>query len=275
MKIFTSRDKKRRKVRQTVQNSAAAKAALFSLAVFFWAGLWYIAASAIGNRFILPYPHRVLLRFLTLLTEGYFWRSVSMSVLAVAGGFAVGALAGVVLSLLSLRFALAKAVISPLVTVLRATPVASFIILVYVMIRWNELPVNLVSVVIVIIMVTPIVYNNLLQGYYSFDARLAEVADVYDFSLPRRFRALWFPQIKPYATAAVTTSLGLAWKAGIAAEVICGLSDTIGKHLADAKTNLEMEDLFAWTMSVVLLSVLFEFIFKRLLKSGKRGDGTK
>lgn len=273
MKIFAVKNESGRLINGRTARGAARKAALFLLAVVFWASLWYIAAAVVGNRFILPYPHRVVQKFFMLLTRGYFWSSVGMSVLAVAAGFFAGAVAGILFSLLSFRFVVARAVISPMVTVLRATPVASFIILVYVMIRWNDLPVNLVSVIIVVIMVMPIVYNNLLTGYSSFDKQLDEVAVIYDFSLGKKIAALWFPQIKPYAAAAATTSLGLAWKAGIAAEVICGLSNTIGKYLADAKTNLEMEELFAWTICVVLLSVLFEWLFKRLLKSTANGGG--
>ena len=81
---------------------------------------------------------------------------------------------------------------------------------------------------------------------------------------------LWFPQIRPYLYAGVTNALGLAWKAGVAAEVICNLQNTIGKNLADAKYNLEMDTLFGWTMTVILLSLLFEVSFKKLVNRKHR-----
>jgi len=70
----------------------------------------------------------------------------------------------------------------------------------------------------------------------------------------------------------VVNAIGFAWKAGVAAEVICGLEDTIGKNLAESKSNLEMDRLFAWTMTVVLLSLLFECLIKKTLQKKRKGS---
>ena len=65
-------------------------------------------------------------------------------------------------------------------------------------------------------------------------------------------------------------SLGLAWKAGIAAEVLCTPKASIGKMVYDAKVYLESAEVFAWTLVVVLLSLLLEKILGSLLERGKR-----
>ena len=78
----------------------------------------------------------------------------------------------------------------------------------------------------------------------------------------------------PYFSAACKSSLGLSWKAGIAAEVICTPKHSIGIKLSDAKVYLESEALFAWTIVVIILSVLIEKFFVFLLESfAKKGGG--
>lgn len=58
----------------------------------------------------------------------------------------------------------------------------------------------------------------------------------------------------------------MAWKAGVAAEIIGTPNGSIGKMLYLAKIYLDTDDLLAWTVIIVLLSVLFEKVFMLILK---------
>ena len=85
-------------------------------------------------------------------------------------------------------------------------------------------------------------------------------------SYGQRLLYVYLPQIKPYLLSACSIGLGLSWKAGIAAEVI-GIPDgSIGERLYEAKVYLSSADLFAWTVVVILISVLFEKLVMLLLK---------
>lgn len=235
---------------------------LWTGSLAFWLSVWYLIALAIGNEIFLPYPHTVIRAWFSLLVTGVFWRSVLGSLFSVMGGLALGIVIGVLLSLLAVSSEWIRAIVHPLVVVLRATPVASFIILVYVMVRLSHLPVATVSLIIVAIMVIPLIYQNLSEGYASLDKSLEEVAKIYRFTLKKKISVLWIPQLRPYASAALSTALGLSWKVGVSAEVICSLRNTVGQHLADAKSNLEIDRLFAWTFTVILLSMLLESAFR-------------
>ena len=103
--------------------------------------------------------------------------------------------------------------------------------------------------------------------------KLSEVAHVYRFGFMKRLHYVYYPQVRPYLLSAMSNALGFAWKAGVAAEVICGLNHTIGQNLADAKSNLEMDLLFGWTMTVVLLSLLFEYLFKSVISRRTKKGG--
>ena len=76
----------------------------------------------------------------------------------------------------------------------------------------------------------------------------------------RIFR-LYIPSLAPYFLAACKSSLGMAWKAGIAAEVLAVPKNAIGTELYYAKTYLETPTMFAWTLVIILLSIIFEKLF--------------
>ena len=80
-------------------------------------------------------------------------------------------------------------------------------------------------------------------------ARLAAARDEV-----RRVVAIDGPQVLPYFVAACRAGMGLAWKAGIAAEVIGLPTGSIGERLYQAKLFLSSADLFAWTAVIVAAS---------------------
>ena len=91
-----------------------------------------------------------------------------------------------------------------------------------------------------------------------------------------KIRHIFLPSISPYFFASLRASLGMAWKAGIAAEVLLLPLVSIGKMIAESKSMLETVDLFAWTVIVVILSVIIEklmvFVLKIALKKHSFGE---
>lgn len=249
------------------------KPILWLIAAGFWTAVWYFAAFRMGNELFLPYPHTVLVSFWDLVRESEFWQAVWQSMLTVLKGSFIGCVLGCVFALFASVSRVFCAIISPLITVLRATPVASFIILVYVIVRVNDFAIDTVALLIVIIMVIPILYSNIYSGIASFDRELDEVAAVYSFPLRKKIAFVWFPQIKPFFISGLINAIGFAWKAGVAAEVICNLENTIGQNLAESKSNLEMDRLFAWTVTIVILSVFFECLIKRAFHKKRKESG--
>lgn len=81
------------------------------------------------------------------------------------------------------------------------------------------------------------------------------------------------PCALPYVASGCATALGLAWKAGVAAEVLCQPALAIGKELYRAKITLDTPALFAWTAAVIALSFVLEyalgFLFRRWGKEAR------
>ena len=232
----------------------------------FWLLVWEVAARLIGQEILLPTVPAVVAALWRLWGSGEFWLTVILSLLRVLGGFAAAVVAGTLLAVLTVRFSFMNTLLSPLLHIVRAAPVASFIILAYFWIRLNLLP-----AFIAFLMVVPMVWANVSEGIRQTDRRLLEMARVFRFGRGRTLMQVYWPSVRPYFLSACTTGVGFAWKSGIAAEVICGPDFAIGSRLGDAKAYLETAEVFAWTVVVVLLSVLLERVLIRLVRRRKGG----
>lgn len=229
-------------------------------AVVFWLLVWQLGAAALNQSFLLASPLQTLAALLRLAGSWAFWHRVGFSALRILVGFAAAAGVGCLLAALSAAVQLAQALVSPLMQLMKAVPVASFIILALLWVRSSNL-----CTLIAFLMVLPVVYTAVLQGIKSTDAQLLEMARVFRIPWQRALGAIWLPQVWPYFVQSCTVGMGLAWKSGIAAEVIGLPSGSLGEALYQAKLYLETGELFACTVVIVAASTLCERLFLRLL----------
>ncbi|MBR5967526.1 MAG: ABC transporter permease subunit [Lachnospiraceae bacterium] len=230
-------------------------------AVIFWLLVWQVLSVATGSRVILPGPLDALKALFRLIPQLTFWKTVGNSFIHIAAGFLCAVAAGTLLAAASYRFAPVKILFAPLMRLIKAVPVASFIILVLLWINSRMLP-----AVISFLMVLPVIYTNVLAGIEGTDKKLLEMAEVFRLSRAKRLKYIYIPAVKPHFVSAVNIGLGFSWKSGVAAEVI-GLSpNAIGTRLYEAKLYLMTDELFAWTAVIVLVSVAFEKAVMAVLK---------
>ena len=234
-------------------------------ALIFWVLVWQCAAMAMDNPLLLPGPLQVIGRLFALMGESAFWQITLVSIGRILLGVLLGIALGVVLAVLTALSRWAEILIAPAMTAIQAAPVASFAILVLI---WLER--DFVPVLICILMVLPVIWNSVSTGIRMTDAQLLEMAKVYRLSKGRILRRIYVPSVLPYFRASGTSALGLGWKAGIAAEVLTVPKYSIGRMISEGKLYLMTEDLFAWTLLVVALSLLLQKLMLRLLK--RRGD---
>lgn len=219
----------------------------------FWLLIWAALAGLVGRELLLPGPFAVLKRLFILARTSGFWLTAAVSLGRILLGAVTGVAAGTLLAVLTSRFPIADALLSPLLTIVRSTPVASFILLVLIWVGRDILP-----MVIVVLMVMPVVWGNVSAGIAGTDGRLLQMAKLYRFGARRTVTRVYVPAVLPHFLSACRTSLGLAWKAGVAAEVLTVPQLSIGRHLYEAKLYLETVDLFAWTVVVIALSLVIE-----------------
>ena len=234
----------------------------------FWLGVWQLAAAAVGQELLLPGPAAVGRRLLELAAGAVFWQTALASLLRIFGGLLLGVALGALLAGLTAWVPLLDWVLTPAVKVVRATPVASFILLVYLWVERGRVP-GLISA----LMVLPVVWGNVTRGIAETDPRLLELARAYGFGRGRTLRRIYIPSVLPYFASGCRTALGLAWKAGVAAEVLCQPQNAIGTQIYNTKYYLETPSLFAWTLVVIALSFLLEWAVGGLLRRAEGPEG--
>ena len=238
------------------------------LPALFWLGVWQLAAWGVGSELLLPGPLAAGRALCALALTPAFWYSAGASVLRILLGLLLGALSGVLLALLTCASPWAALLLSPAVRMIRATPVASFILLVLLWVSRSAVP-----GVISALMVLPVVWSAVCLGVSRTDPLLLELARAYRFGRYKTLRLIYVPSVLPHLAGGLNTAMGLAWKSGVAAEVICRPRLAAGTRIYNAKLALETPELFAWTAAVVALSLLLERLMGLALRRAQRRAG--
>ena len=231
------------------------------ISAVFWTALWDFLSYKVGQELLLPSPATTLCRLMELVKTKPFWEATGQSLSNTLSGYITGALVGTVLAVITATLKPFDARLSPINVIARATPVASFIILALVWIENTSVP-----SFIAFLMVAPIVWNSLKTAINKVSPTLKEMAKAYRMPWGRRILYLYVPSVLPQYMTALVTSMGLSWKAGIAAEVLCRPDGSIGDLIYESKIYLETADLFAYTATVIVLSLIIEMLFKISVK---------
>lgn len=218
-----------------------------------WVGLWEAAFLLVKQELLLPSPAKTAARLFELAQTAEFWASAFLTLLRITEGFLIGVAAGVLLGVLTAGSRALYEFFHPAIVVIKSTPVASFIILALVWVKKNNVP-----VFISFLMVLPVIWANVSEGIKQTDKGLLEMARVFRFSKTKLLAKVYIPGVLPYFFAGCTTGLGLAWKAGVAAEILSLPRRSIGTELYYSKIYLETADLFAWSAAVVIMSIALE-----------------
>lgn len=227
--------------------------------------LWQISAMMIGKPVYYPTFFDTLRAFYQMALTSKFWLAAGISLIRVLGGFVSALAIGVFLAVVSSFFPVITDFIKTLMGVAKATPVASFIILAMIWMRSPYVP-----VLVAVLMIAPIIYENTLQGINSIEKDIIEMSKVYTISAFTFIKKIAVPYTRPYLTAAIFSSFGIGFKAVVSAEILAHPLVGIGTDIYDAKIYLNTAELFALTITVIILSLLLEKIISKLLSRSAR-----
>lgn len=248
-----------------------------ALVAAFWIAVWEALYYLVNQDILIASPQAVIARGAQLVVTPDFWMTAGLSLCRILIGYLIAVAAGVLVAVATSASKVVYALLYPIISILRVTPVASFIILALVWISAGAVP-SLMAGIIVL----PIVWANVSEGIAGTDPQLLEMARMYRFGRLKTFRRIYVPSVAPYFTATCMTGLGMAWKAGIAAEVLSVPKLAIGTNIYDAKRYIETADLFFWTLVVIILSMILEKVVRLIVKQimrrvvgGSVPDGTE
>ena len=221
--------------------------------------IWDVIALIVGDGYFLPGVFETAASLIKIVVSREAFKVIFIALFRVISGLVLGIASGVILAALCHKFDIVNTLISPIISIMKATPVACIIVLLWIRLNYTE-----IAIFVVVLMVLPIVWQNVYEAFKSIDKSLIEVADVFKISAKQRLKILVIPSILSYLLPATVTAIGLAWKAEIAAEIMT--NSNIGELIYDFKTvSYDTASIFAWTAIIVTLSILFEKTAKHFL----------
>lgn len=225
------------------------------LAVLFWIIIWWLISLRVHEELLLPSPYATLCELFHLIGKPIFRKTVAVSLLRIVVGIVSASAAGFLFGIVTGKSNTLETLFRPLLYTVKSTPVASFIILLVLWLKKDTVP-----GVIAALMVLPVVWSNVSEGIRMTDKNLLEMAEIYHLSPLRKIRRIYLPSVLPYFLSACRSALGLGWKAGIAAEVIVLPLISIGRQIYFSSNNLNTKQMFAWTLTVILLSIFVDLL---------------
>ncbi len=242
-----------------------------ALTIAFWLGLWFVVYKVVGLDVLIASPLDVAKRLLEFLPNDEFWLTIFNSFKGISLGYIIGVVIGSIFGIITAFSSTLNTLLKPFLTTVKTTPVVSFIILALIWLDKVSVP-----IFITMLMVMPVVWANVTSSIVNTDKSLIEMANAYNFGFGEKLKLILLPSAVPAFVSACKTAVGLGWKAGIAAEVLCTPQNSIGINLKNSQVYIETVDLFAWTVVVIILSLIlekllvaiFDFCFKKIMLKG-------
>ena len=215
--------------------------------------VWQIAATAVGSELILPSPAASFGEFFRILGTGSFYGALFSTFLRGLVCFGIAAGIAAVLAVVSFLVKPVYRILDPIVSVLRAVPTMSVIILFWICTTTQRAP-SYVAMLIVF----PMLFTGFYSALSGVDEKLLEMAKVYCVPRKKRVFQLYLRGAAEPTFDLLRSTIGLNYKVMIAAEVMVSTKNSIGTFMKQAQVELNIPLLFAYTLAAVILGVVME-----------------
>lgn len=229
--------------------------------VVFIVGLWYLVALKLDASVIVPTPLEVLDSLKELFTTKDFVLNVGTTVLRAFESFVIIFILGSVFGIAAGRLKVIEMIFRPFVTLFKAIPVMSIILIAFLWLKTGQIP-----VFSAFLMAFPVMYVQTLDGMKNKSRELEQMCRIYNITGKRKLWNYTVPSLMPSLITGAKQSMSMIWKVVISAEVLTIPSFGIGRSLHMAQIQIETAEVFAWTFIAVVLTFLGDSIFLLVLK---------
>lgn len=223
--------------------------------------LWSVMAIVVDSQYILPSVADTFLALINLLGDGKFYVAFLFTLLRSIIAFVISFIIAGVFAFIAQKNKRAERVILTVISILRALPTVSIVLL---LLFWTNSQVA--PVVVTMLVVTPITYTHLKSAFESVDKTAVEAGLVDGADKLQSFLKVEFPQIAPAVYSAIGSGISLNFKLMVAAEVLSATIKSMGNLLNQAKFNFELASMLAMVIVAVAFGIIIEFMFNKISK---------
>ncbi len=223
--------------------------------------LYELGVQLVNKPIILPSILLIFTELRRIMVSSSFFNIVWTTLMRTMITFCCVFMLSLVLGVLSGYIKIIRMLLLPIVTFLRTIPTISITIILLI---WFGR--ELGPIIIMAFVIFPLLYELVGGSMNQVDPDLIDVCLLFGATRLETFKALYYPQLLKTLSSGVQATIGLSFKVMVMAEVMAQSQIGIGQQLNYEKTYLNMPAVFAWTIMLIILVMIFEVIISRLIR---------
>ena len=223
--------------------------------------IWWLVSLRMPH-FILPGPPRVFAALWGLSASGDLWVNLAITLGRVSAGFIAAALIGLPLGILLGAQKRLGEFFEPIIPVMNTVSSAIWAIFAII---WFGVS-NATTVFVVFMTAMPLIITNVWQGTRAVNADFIELAHTLRMPRYKVMVKIYLPTILPYFFSGARLAFGFGWRVSLVAETL-GSSSGVGYRLRQAADLIQTDQVFAWTITLVLMMAALEMGVLRPLEN--------
>ena len=115
-------------------------------------------------------------------------------------------------------------------------------------------------------MTIPGIIQGLVGSLDEMDENLVNELKMVNINYLVAFFKVYLPYLVPYILISFFQTFGLGLKVMVTSEYLSQTKNSIGKALYNAKSNIAIDDILAWSIIIIVFVGVCEIIIKKLTK---------
>lgn len=224
-------------------------------------GLWWVLSLG-SPHYILPGPPRVLEAFQLIAGSGELAQHLGITLYRVLVGFLLAAATGVPLGILMGSNKKVGTFFEPILPIMNTVSSAIWAIFAII---WFGIS-NATTIFVVYMTAMPLIITNVWQGTRTVNADFVELANSLRMPRVKVLLKIYVPTILPYFFSGSRLAFGFGWRVSLVAETL-GASSGVGYKLKQAADLIQTDQVFAWTITLVVMMAVLEMGVLRPLEN--------
>lgn len=224
--------------------------------------LWFVIShSGLVQSLFLPSPGEVFAGLQRLLASGDLQKDIIYSLFRVLGGFTLAAIVSIPMGMLMGTFASIRALLEPLIGIVRYMPAPAFIPLLILYFGLDETP------KILLIFIGTLFFNTLMimDAVKYVPKDLIETTYTLGGNRKQILLQVIFPHILPSIIDACRVNMAASWNLVIVSELVAA-TEGLGRRISVAQRFLKTDEIFAGLIVIGLIGLGIDLLFRLLLR---------
>ncbi|MBI4205266.1 MAG: ABC transporter permease [Betaproteobacteria bacterium] len=224
-------------------------------------GIWWLTSLTLPH-YVLPGPPRVWASLMLISGNGDLWVNLGITLGRVAAGFLFATLVALPLGILFGANRRLGDFFEPVIPVMNTVSSAIWAIFAII---WFGIS-NATTIFVVFMTAMPLIITNVWQGTRTVNADFIELAHTLRMPDWKIMVKIYLPTILPHFFSGARLAFGFGWRVSLVAETL-GSSSGVGYRLRQAADLIQTDQVFAWTITLVVLMAAIEMGVLRPLEN--------